>query len=69
MTIMNLQQNHQSQKMSDHPTASPITGSPADLMKTAKPVGTFASSDDLIVRIRGGELVAADTGDQGQGQN
>lgn len=66
---MNLQQNQQSQKMSDHSTASSIMGSPVELMKTAKPIGTFASSDDLILRIRSGELVAADTGDQGQGQN
>jgi hypothetical protein len=40
-----------------------------DLMKMAKPIGTFGGLTDLILRFRNGELVAADTGDQGGGQN
>ena len=34
-----------------------------------EPRGTFAGTVDLIVRTRDGEVVAADTGDQGGGQN
>jgi hypothetical protein len=33
------------------------------------PIGTFAGSQDIIVRIRNGKPVAANTGDQGGGQN
>jgi len=33
------------------------------------PVGTFGGSKDFIVRIRNGSQVAANTGDQGGGQN
>ena len=40
-----------------------------DLEKNAKPIGTFAGSPAFIVRMRDGILVAADTGDQGGGQN
>jgi hypothetical protein len=38
-------------------------------MKMAKSVGTFGGPTDLILRFRNGEPVAADTGDQGGGQN
>jgi hypothetical protein len=34
-----------------------------------KPRGTFAGTIDSVVRTRDGEMVAADTGDQGGGQN
>ena len=33
------------------------------------PIGTFGGSEDFIVRIRKGSPVAANTGDQGGGQN
>jgi hypothetical protein len=33
------------------------------------PVGTFAGSDDFVVRIRDGRPTPSDTGDQGGGQN
>ena len=33
------------------------------------PIGTFAGSQDVILRIRNGKPVAANTGDQGCGQN
>ena len=33
------------------------------------PIGTFGGSEDFIVRIRRGNAVAANTGDQGGGQN
>jgi hypothetical protein len=33
------------------------------------PIGTFAGSQEFILRIRNGEPVAANTGDQGGGQN
>jgi hypothetical protein len=32
-------------------------------------VGTFAGSKDAVLRIRNGKPIAADTGDQGGGQN
>jgi hypothetical protein len=40
-----------------------------DLFKTRTPIGSFAGSEDFVIRIRNGKLVAADTGDQGGGQN
>jgi len=33
------------------------------------PIGTFAGTQDRIIRIRSGKRVPADTGDQGGGQN
>ena len=33
------------------------------------PIGTFAGSQDIILRIRNGKPVASNTGDQGGGQN
>lgn len=33
------------------------------------PIGTFAGSQEFILRIRNGKPVAANTGDQGGGQN
>jgi hypothetical protein len=33
------------------------------------PIGTFADSQEFILRIRNGKPVAANTGDQGGGQN
>jgi hypothetical protein len=33
------------------------------------PIGTFAGSQEFILRIRDGKPVAANTGDQGGGQN
>ena len=40
-----------------------------DLFKTRTPIGGFGGSQDFLIRIRNGKLVAADTGDQGGGQN
>jgi hypothetical protein len=57
------------QQGTSHPKDSPISVSAVDLMKTAKPIGTFAGSKDFILRFRNRELIAADTGDQGEGQN
>jgi hypothetical protein len=42
------------------------TTSVFELMKMGKPIGPVG---DLILRFRDGELVTADTGDQGGGQN
>jgi hypothetical protein len=39
------------------------------LESVSTPIGTFAGSEDRIVRIRKGQIVPADTGDQGGGQN
>jgi len=62
---MNALQNDQKQVTSDSKdsTAKP---SPFELMKKGKSIGPFG---DLILRFRNGELVPADTGDQGGGQN
>jgi hypothetical protein len=62
---MNVLQNDQKQ-VTGHPKDSPATTSVFELMKMAKRNGLFG---DLILRFRDGELVAADTGDQGGGQN
>jgi hypothetical protein len=35
----------------------------------SQPIGSFGGSEDRIVRIRNGQVVPADTGDQGGGQN
>jgi hypothetical protein len=43
--------------------------STVDLIKMAKPIGTFGGVTDNILRFRNGVPVAADTGDQGGGQN
>jgi hypothetical protein len=40
-----------------------------DLMKMAKPIGSFGGVTDYILRFRNGELTAGNTGDQGGGQN
>jgi hypothetical protein len=52
-----------------HSKVKPATISTVDPMKMAKSVGTFGGPTDLILRFRNGEPVAADTGDQGGGQN
>jgi hypothetical protein len=52
-----------------YPKGSPIANSTTNLMSMAQPVGAFAGSKDFILRFRNGELVVADTGDQGGGQN
>jgi hypothetical protein len=33
------------------------------------PIGTFAGSQDVVLRIRNGKPIPANTGDQGGGQN
>ncbi len=40
-----------------------------DLTRLAKPIGTFGSTTDFILRFRNGKLVAENTADQGGGQN
>jgi hypothetical protein len=65
---MNALQNEQKQG-TKHPKSAAATISTVDLMKMAKPIGTFGSPADFVLRIRNGAAVAADTGDQGGGQN
>jgi len=62
---MNALQNDQKQ-VTGRQKDSPTTTSVFELMKMAKPVGPVG---DLILRFRDGELVTADTGDQGGGQS
>ena len=62
---MNVQQDDQNRtKRRKDPPLPAI-----DLPKMRTPIGSFAGSQDFLVRIRNGKLVAADTGDQGGGQN
>jgi hypothetical protein len=65
---MNALQNDQKQ-VTNRPKDSPAPISGVELMRKAKAIGTFGGSTDFILRFRKGELVAADTGDQGKGQN
>jgi hypothetical protein len=39
------------------------------LHSISQPIGGFGGSEDRIVRIRNGQIVPADTGDQGGGQS
>jgi hypothetical protein len=66
--FMSSPQNDQKQ-VTNHSKDSPATISEVDLTGMAKPIGTLAGSKDSILRFRSGELVAADTGEQGGGQN
>jgi hypothetical protein len=67
---MNALQKEQKQ-VTSHSKDSPATVSlsAVELKRTGKPIGTFAGSKDSILRFRNGESVAANTGDQGGGQN
>ena len=62
---MNALQNNQKQ-VTGRQKDSRATTSVFELMKMGKPIGPVG---DLILRFRDGELVTADTGDQGGGQN
>jgi hypothetical protein len=42
---------------------------PPEVLALCKPVGTFAGTEDLILRVRNGQVVAVDSGEQGDGQN
>jgi hypothetical protein len=42
---------------------------PPEVLALCKPVGTFAGTEDFILRVRNGQVVAADSGDQRDGQN
>jgi hypothetical protein len=41
----------------------------AVLHAISQPIGSFGGTEDRIVRIRNGQIVTADTGDQGSGQS
>ena len=62
---MNALQNDQKQ-VTDREKESPDRTPVFELLKMSKPVGPVG---DLVLRFRNGEPVAADTGDQGGGQN
>jgi len=62
---MNLQLDNQNRTKERKDT--PL--SPTDLFKTRSPIGSFGGTQDFVIRIRNGKLVAANTGDQGGGQN
>ena len=61
---MNVEQQKQTTAVID------VTDQPrADFMTMAKLVGSFAGEGDFILRIHDGNVIAANTGDQGGGQN
>jgi len=62
---MNALQNDQKQ-VTNRQEKSPATTSVSEWLKMGQPVGPCG---DIILKFRNGELVAADTGDQGGGQN
>jgi hypothetical protein len=41
----------------------------AVLESLSKPIGTFAGTKDRILRIRNGQIIPPNAGDQGGGQN
>jgi hypothetical protein len=55
--------------MSTTQTNMESTPSGAFTLEEIVPIGTFAGSKDFVLRIRHGKPVAANTGDQGGGQN
>jgi hypothetical protein len=58
------------QKPTTGHTADPfIKISAVELMKMAKPVGSFGGETDFVLRFHKGHLIATDSGDQGGGQN
>ena len=44
-------------------------GSVEEIMALGTPVGTWGGSEDVLLRIRNGERIAANVGGQGGGQN
>jgi hypothetical protein len=62
---MNAIQNDQNQ-VTDRQKEARDTTSDFEMLKMGQPVGPVG---DVILRFRNGKLVAADTGDQGGGQN
>jgi hypothetical protein len=50
-----------------HNKSNPNSLGPSEFI--GEPIGTFAGTQDRILRIRDGEKVPADTGEQGGGQN
>ena len=40
-----------------------------ELVASLAPIGTFAGTNDFVIRIRNGKPIAANTRDQGGGQN
>jgi hypothetical protein len=44
-------------------------GSVEEIMALGTPVGTWGGSEDILLRVRNGERIAANVGGQGGGQN
>jgi hypothetical protein len=65
---MNALQKDQKLEIS-YPENSPVANAAASLMRRAAPIGVFAGPIEFVVRFQNGELVPADTGSQGGGQN
>jgi hypothetical protein len=62
---MNVQQDDQNRTKEWKDSPLPAI----NLLEMRTPIGSFAGPQDFLIRIRKGDLVAADTGDQGGGQN
>jgi hypothetical protein len=65
---MNAQQTNQTLTQKKQNSASPAQR-PNHSEFISMPIGTYAGTLERIVRIRDGQPVPADTGDQGGGQN
>jgi hypothetical protein len=69
-TKSNQQQRHQHVKTINAEPETRVTAEViAILQSISEPVGSFGGSEDRVIRIRNGQVVAADTGGQGGGQN
>jgi hypothetical protein len=53
----------------DRPGSMAAVSLEAVSLEECAPIGTFAGTNDFVVRIRDGKPAAANTGDQGGGQN
>jgi len=56
--------SNQSQMQESAPAVNKLA-----LESLSKPIGTFGGITDQILRVRHGQAISADTGDQGGGQN
>jgi hypothetical protein len=68
ITIMNAQQRNRTRKTEKQESVSDAA-TLRQLESTSIPIGTFAGTEDRIIRTRDGQIIPADTGDQGGGQN
>ena len=70
ITIMNTIGRNEAAGANQSQTQEPVPAvNELALESLSKPIGTFAGVTDRIIRVRNDRPIAADTGDQGGGQN